>query len=249
MCKMLIYQVMIALRYLHANNCGHLDVKCENILISFLQPIPANNNQPTPNQGSRYRSDLPLVKLADFGYSRIIGEHSFRKTRVGTVRIRLFSVVVVVSIRSFSEIVLRTGNLSKQRRLQSFGGHVERWNRSVRRPVRHVAVRRKGRSSSRRNRSKSRSDVFASALARRLAGSDRSDLEQISRHSIRFANSRDGKNLSSPPSSSASRKFRKRFFMPGLPIIICIKVYAKLNDARNTISPRSNNNCPPRPTG
>ena len=85
MCKMLIYQVMIALRYLHANNCGHLDVKCENILISFLQPIPVNNNQPSQHQSSRYRGDLPLVKLADFGYSRIIGEHSFRKTRVGTV--------------------------------------------------------------------------------------------------------------------------------------------------------------------
>ena len=77
--RMLIFQVIVALRYLHGNNCGHLDVKCENILLSLLPPIPSTGT------AGKTMQDYPLVKLADFGYSRIIGENSFRKTRVGTV--------------------------------------------------------------------------------------------------------------------------------------------------------------------
>jgi len=84
--KMLIYQVIVALRYLHGEKCAHLDVKCENILISMLKPIPSSANKQSPKGGGGYNGDYPLVKLADFGYSKIIGEHSFRKTRVGTVR-------------------------------------------------------------------------------------------------------------------------------------------------------------------
>ncbi len=78
--KMIAYQLIVAVRYLHGDNCGHLDIKCENILISLLKPIPSKNG------GEKSSQEYPLVKLADFGYSRIIGEHSFRKTRVGTVR-------------------------------------------------------------------------------------------------------------------------------------------------------------------
>ena len=78
LCRIIIYQLIVAVRYLHRNNCGHLDIKCENILISLLKPMPKNGEDP-PNK------EYPLVKLADFGYSRIIGENSFRKTRVGTV--------------------------------------------------------------------------------------------------------------------------------------------------------------------
>ncbi|CAF1034693.1 unnamed protein product [Adineta ricciae] len=81
--KMLIYQVIVALRYLHDNECSHLDIKCENILLCLLQPIPLSNSQQMPN-GIDHRRDFPLVKLADFGYSRVIGEHSFRKTFAGT---------------------------------------------------------------------------------------------------------------------------------------------------------------------
>jgi serine/threonine-protein kinase Chk2 len=84
-CKILIYQVIVALRYLHDNGCGHLDVKCENILISMLKPVPAANSTGRPPSGIDLGRDYPLVKLADFGYTRQIGEHSFRKTCVGTV--------------------------------------------------------------------------------------------------------------------------------------------------------------------
>lgn len=76
--RMITYQLVVAVRYLHNNNCGHLDIKCENILISLLDTIPGKN-------GDFSKLECPLVKLADFGYSRIIGENSFRKTRVGTV--------------------------------------------------------------------------------------------------------------------------------------------------------------------
>jgi serine/threonine protein kinase len=79
--RMLIYQVIVALRYLHGNDCGHLDVKCENILLTLLKPCSSSGHVDEPSM------DYPLVKLADFGYARIIGEHSFRKTRVGTVGI------------------------------------------------------------------------------------------------------------------------------------------------------------------
>lgn len=77
--KMIAYQLIVAVRYLHGNNCGHLDIKCENILISLLKPKGAKKEDVC-------NPEYPLVKLADFGYSRIIGEYSFRKTRVGTVR-------------------------------------------------------------------------------------------------------------------------------------------------------------------
>ncbi|CAF3518175.1 unnamed protein product [Rotaria sp. Silwood1] len=82
-CRMLSYQVIVALRYLHAKDCGHLDVKCDNILLTLLKPIPANMNK-SSNKVENSNQDFPLVKLADFGYSRVIGEHSFRKTHVGT---------------------------------------------------------------------------------------------------------------------------------------------------------------------
>lgn len=77
--RVIAYQLIVAVRYLHNHNCGHLDIKCENILISLLEPEPGKSGELT-------KEECPLAKLADFGYSRIIREDSFRKTRVGTVK-------------------------------------------------------------------------------------------------------------------------------------------------------------------
>ncbi|KAF2360498.1 Protein kinase C-like phorbol ester/diacylglycerol-binding domain [Trinorchestia longiramus] len=63
--KYLIFQILAALRYLHSKNIVHCDLKPENVLLSD-------------------HSDFPQVKLCDFGFARIIGEKSFRKSVVGT---------------------------------------------------------------------------------------------------------------------------------------------------------------------
>ena len=56
---------MIALKKLHERNIAHCDLKPENILL-------------TENV------EFPQVKICDFGYAKIIGENSFRRSMVGT---------------------------------------------------------------------------------------------------------------------------------------------------------------------
>ncbi|XP_026479287.1 serine/threonine-protein kinase D1-like [Ctenocephalides felis] len=63
--KFLITQILIALKHLHSKNIVHCDLKPENVLLSS-------------------DSDFPQVKLCDFGFARIIGEKSFRRSVVGT---------------------------------------------------------------------------------------------------------------------------------------------------------------------
>ncbi|XP_071790240.1 serine/threonine-protein kinase D1-like isoform X2 [Asterias amurensis] len=63
--RFLISQILIALKYLHIKNVVHCDLKPENVLLSS-------------------EGDFPQVKLCDFGFARIIGEKSFRRSVVGT---------------------------------------------------------------------------------------------------------------------------------------------------------------------
>uniref|UniRef100_A0A8C7VV32 Protein kinase D4 n=1 Tax=Oncorhynchus mykiss TaxID=8022 RepID=A0A8C7VV32_ONCMY len=63
--RFLVTQILEALRYLHFKHIAHCDLKPENVLLA------------SPDS-------FPQVKLCDFGFARIIGEKSFRRSVVGT---------------------------------------------------------------------------------------------------------------------------------------------------------------------
>ena len=58
-------KILTALQYLHKKDVVHCDLKPENVLLTS-------------------ESGMPQAKLCDFGFARIIGDKSFRKSIVGT---------------------------------------------------------------------------------------------------------------------------------------------------------------------
>ncbi|XP_023567394.1 serine/threonine-protein kinase Chk2 isoform X4 [Octodon degus] len=64
-CKLYFYQMLLAVQYLHENGIIHRDLKPENVLLSSQE-------------------DDCLIKITDFGQSKILGETSLMRTLCGT---------------------------------------------------------------------------------------------------------------------------------------------------------------------
>eukprot|EP01135_Chromosphaera_perkinsii_P000376 Nk52_evm23s78 gene=Nk52_evmTU23s78 len=64
--KFLFYQMLVAVKYLHDKGITHRDLKPENVLLSNKE------------------LDSCIVKITDFGLSKLVGENSFMKTVCGT---------------------------------------------------------------------------------------------------------------------------------------------------------------------
>ena len=90
--KFLVTQILVALKHLHSKNIVHCDLKPENVLLSSDSDFPQVGSDlqlsffPTNYKlHEQFRGMNSIqVKLCDFGYARIIGKKSFRKSIVGT---------------------------------------------------------------------------------------------------------------------------------------------------------------------
>lgn len=88
--RFLVMQILVALKHLHSKNIVHCDLKPENVLLSSDSDFPQvrflfkNGHNKKSSMFWEWWWYEKKVKLCDFGYAKIIGKKSFRKSIVGT---------------------------------------------------------------------------------------------------------------------------------------------------------------------
>ena len=80
--KFVFYQILLAMRYLHSKGITHRDLKPENIL------LVTNEND-------------SIVKITDFGLSRVVGEGSLMKTLCGTPSYLAPEVILSAEVKGY----------------------------------------------------------------------------------------------------------------------------------------------------
>eukprot|EP00756_Hemistasia_phaeocysticola_P060528 Hpha_TRINITY_DN4103_c0_g1::TRINITY_DN4103_c0_g1_i1::g.194729::m.194729/K06641/CHK2; serine/threonine-protein kinase Chk2 len=86
-CRALFVQQLEALLYLHSKGIAHRDLKPENILLGVVDGFVPKKARP-PGQSGYSTREIPvrfaLLKLADFGLAKWMGDRSVMKTYCGT---------------------------------------------------------------------------------------------------------------------------------------------------------------------
>ncbi|XP_027627394.1 LOW QUALITY PROTEIN: serine/threonine-protein kinase Chk2 [Tupaia chinensis] len=85
-CKLYFYQMLLAVQYLHENGIIHRDLKPENVLLSS-------------------QKEDCLIKITDFGQSKILGETSLMRTLCGTPTYLAPEVLISVGTAGYNRAV------------------------------------------------------------------------------------------------------------------------------------------------
>ena len=80
--KFTFYQILLAMKYLHSQGITHRDLKPENILL-----LTSENDS--------------IVKITDFGLSRVVGEGSLMKTLCGTPSYLAPEVILSAEVKGY----------------------------------------------------------------------------------------------------------------------------------------------------
>ncbi|XP_042523576.1 serine/threonine-protein kinase Chk2 [Dipodomys spectabilis] len=85
-CKLYFYQMLLAVQYLHENGIIHRDLKPENVLLSSQE-------------------EHCIIKITDFGQSKILGETSLMRTLCGTPTYLAPEVLLSVGTTGYNRAV------------------------------------------------------------------------------------------------------------------------------------------------